>query len=71
MKVYFENSKKKEIFIGDADDDRQAMKIIKNFCSERGFEIYYTRMWIDGDNENRTHVDVGSHTEFFIIDKAN
>ena len=39
MKVYFENSKKKEIFIGDADDDRQAMKIIKNFCSERGFEI--------------------------------
>lgn len=71
MRVYFENSKKKEIFIGSANDDRQAMKIIHNFCNERGFKIYYTRMWIDKDNENRTWVDVGDHFYFFIIDKTD
>lgn len=65
MKVYFQNSSGKEIQIGEADNDKQAMKIIKNFCAEREFTIPYSRMWVDG---NRTYVDVGSHFEFFILD---
>lgn len=66
MKVYFQNSSGKEIQIGEADNDKQAMKIIKNFCAERGFSIPYSRMWIDG---NRTYVDVGSWSERFIIEQ--
>lgn len=71
MKVYFRNSNGKKILIGTVDNDKQAMKTIKSFCNEREFKIYYTRMWADKDIPYRTWVDVGSHTEFFIIDKTN
>lgn len=67
MKVYFQNSSGKEIQIGEAEGDKQAMKIIKNFCAERGFGIPYSRMWQNEDG-TRTYVDVGSHFEFFILD---
>lgn len=69
MKVYFRNSSGKELMIGEAADNKEANKIIKRFCSDRNFKIYYTRQWIDEDNQNRTWVDVGSHTEFFIIER--
>lgn len=68
MKVYFRNSMGKEIFIGEAEDGKAADKIIKRFCDDRNFKIYYTRQWLDENDKNRTWVDVGSHTEFFIIE---
>lgn len=66
MKVYFQNGNRKERLIGEADDRKQAMKIIRNFCDERGFYIPYTRSWADG---NRIYVDVGSWSEKFIIEE--
>lgn len=69
MKVYFRNSNGKKILIGTVDNDKQAMKTIKSFCDEREFKIYYTRMWADKDNQNRTWIDVGDHLCFFIIEK--
>lgn len=67
MKVYFQNSNGKEILIGEADNDKQAMKIIKGFCRERGFDIPYTRCW-EYPEKDRIVVDVSSHSEFFIIE---
>lgn len=69
MKVYFRNSNGKKILIGNAKDNDEAMKVINEFCDERGFKIYYTRMWIDSDNQNRTWIDVGDHLCFFLIEK--
>ena len=68
MKVYFRNSKGNELLIGEATEDKEANKIIKRFCNDRNFKIYYTRQWIDKNNKNRTWVDVGSHVEFFIVE---
>lgn len=70
MNVYFKNSRGNEILIDTVDNEKQAMKSINNFCRERGFKIYYTRSWQDGDNKDRTILDVGSHSEFFIIDRG-
>lgn len=69
MKVYFKNSNGKEMLIGNATNNDEAYGIIKKFCSERDFTIYYTRQWVDSDNLKRTWYDVGSHTEFFIIEE--
>lgn len=71
MNVYFKSSNGKERLIGTADNDKQAMKTIRNFCDERGFKIPYTRYWTDESNHNRVIVDVSSHTEFFIIEYEN
>ena len=68
MKVYFRNSNGKKILIGNAKDNDEAMKVINEFCDERGFKIYYTRM-IDGDNQNITWIDVGDHLCFFLIER--
>lgn len=69
MKVYFKNSRGKEILLGAAIDDKQANQLIKNFCNEHQFKIRYMRYWIDPDNEKRTYVDCGSWSELFIIEK--
>lgn len=67
MKVYFQNSSGKEILIGEADNDKQAMKIIKGFCRERGFDIPYTRC-LEDTEKKRIVVDVSSWKEYFIIE---
>lgn len=69
MKVYFKNSSGKEMLIGNVTNNDESMKVINEFCDERGFKIYYTRMWTDGDNQNRTWIDVGDHLCFFIIER--
>lgn len=68
MKVYFRNSMGKELLIGEAYDDEGAYNIVKKFCDDRNFKIYYARRWVDKDNTNRRWMDVGSHTEFFIVE---
>lgn len=67
MKVYFQNGQGKERLIGEADNDKQAMKVIHDFCNERSFYIPYTRTWQREDGA--TVIDVSSHCEFFIIYK--
>lgn len=68
MKVYFKNSNGKEILKGKTDNDDDAIKIIDDFCDERGFHVYYKRFWTDPYNYRRTICDYGSHNEFFIIE---
>lgn len=65
MNLYFKNSQGKERLIGsNVANESEAMKIIKGFCDERNFTIYYYRTW---ERDNVKIFDVGSHTEFFHL----
>ncbi len=48
----------------DQDILAEANLVIRAFCTERNFRIYYTRIW---NRDNTTIFDVGSHTEFFHL----
>lgn len=65
MKVYFVNSKDKEILIGEAETDEDSTKIIKDFCNERDYKIRYMRCW---GHDGRIMIDVGSHVEHFEVE---
>lgn len=66
MNVYFENSEGNKRIIGEnIPTHKDAYKCIKDFLDDHNFKSYYMRTWYDGDY---TVVDVGSHTEFFLID---
>ena len=76
MKLYFRNSYGHMRELCQIDDTRtskqvtsEIMREIRQFCKERKFHIYYTRIW-DVPSENRTMFDVGSHTEFFVTEPA-
>lgn len=65
--VKFQNSKGDVRVIADMVTDRDAaMSVIKDFCAERDYKIPYIRSW--GSDEKTTY-DVGSHTEFFYVEK--
>lgn len=66
MKLYFENSIGQRRVIANPQTENEAYEIIDEFCEERNFKIYYIRTWRD-DNGLKIF-DVGSHTEFFILD---
>ena len=68
MILYFENSRSVKRKIGQPKDLEEALHIINKFCDDRGFPIYYTRMW---DEDGVKNIDVGSHTEFFILEDTN
>ena len=38
--------------------------MIKDYCQEREYKIYYIRMTVENDG---MWYDVGSHTEFFFL----
>lgn len=67
-------NKRKVAFIKDCNDNGQlksdqeimseANLLIRAFCAERNFTIYYTRVW---NSDGKTIFDVGSHTEFFHL----
>ena len=65
MKLYFENSYKERRLIAEPRMEDDVTKIINEFCEERNFKIHYIRTWIDG--EGLRVYDVGSHTEFFLL----
>lgn len=67
MKLIFENSYGEERVIAEPQTEEEAWKYIHQFCKERNFKIYYVRGWMD--NNNRITYDVGSHTEFFHLEK--
>ena len=48
----------------DSEILTEVNKIIKRFCDNRNFEIYYVRIW---NEDGVTVFDVGSHTEFFRL----
>lgn len=69
MKLYFENSYGDRRIIAEPETEESAMEVIRAFCEERNFKIYYTRSWRD-DNGLKVY-DVGSWTEFFYLDDKN
>lgn len=66
MNLIFENSHGEERIIANPKTEKEAIKEIYKFCEERNFKIYYVRIW---ESNNRKHYDVGSHTEFFHLEK--
>lgn len=65
MKLLFQNSMGEERVIAEVDSCDEAVIEINKFCDERNFNIPYMRTWGEGE---RMCIDVGSHTEFFIVD---
>jgi len=65
MILYFQNSKEIEREIGKPDTYNEANEMIDKFLSDHNFTSYYSRAWKEND---RYMFDVGSHTEFFILD---
>ena len=49
-----------------ATDENGISKLIKDFLDDHNYKSYYSRTWIN-ENDNKEKIcDVGSHSEFFI-----
>ena len=66
MNVYFRDSHGKKRLLERVYTDEQVWKVIKKFLDDHNFTSYYTRMWFAN---GYTWYDVGSHTEFFLVDE--
>lgn len=67
MNLYFENSKgEKRLITPDVDYDG-VFENINKFLDAYNFKCYYMRYHYNAD-DGFTHIDVGSHTEFFLVD---
>lgn len=62
-KLYFENQFGERREIGCANTREEVYKIIDAFLKDHNYKSYYVRTWNENDG---THYDVGSHSEFFI-----
>lgn len=67
MKLYFQNSDGVEREIARPKDLAEVHSIITDFLKMARYKSYYTRQF--KDIENRTVFDVGSHSEFFILEE--
>ena len=65
--LYFENSQGKRTEIGRPSSMDEASQIISDFLKSHNYKSYYTRMWINDNDE--VYYDVGSHFEFFVVVK--
>lgn len=69
MNVYFRNSKgERRLLKKNVRTKESAIKIMQDFMDDHNFKSYYTRIWYDKD-DGYTWFDVGSHSEFFLVDK--
>ena len=68
MKLFFQNSQSKERLIEEPYNREEVVKEINKFLDDHNYKSYYTRVWEDND---RLVFDVGSHTEFFILEGMN
>ena len=63
--LYFEDKYGQQRFLETIVDMKDAFRVIKKFLAGKGYQSYYQRYWLE--NENDIRIDVGSHTEFFVI----
>ena len=68
MKLYFQNSRGDERLIAEPSNREEVVKEINKFLNDHNYKSYYTRVWED---DGRLVFDVGSHTEFFILEGMN
>lgn len=66
MNVYFRDSFGRKRLLECVDTKEQVWDVIKKFLDDHYFTSYYTRTWF---NDGYTWYDVGSHTEFFLVDE--
>ena len=74
MKLYFQNSFGEERLIAELQTEEEVMPEIYKFIDKcnaertdiKPFKSYYTRTWLNRDGCKV--FDVGSHTEFFILE---
>ena len=65
MKLIFQNSRGEERVIAEPTNREEIGKEIDKFLDDHNFKSYYTRVW---EENGRLIYDVGSHTEFFILE---
>ena len=66
MKVYFLDSYNNKRELTEVQTKEEVWSVINKFLEERNYKSYYTRMWYE---DNMTWIDVGSHSEFFLVDE--
>ena len=66
MKVYFKDSHGKKRLLKEVETKEGVWKVIQKFLDDHDFTSYYTRLWFA---DGYTWFDVGSHTEYFIVDE--
>ena len=67
MNVYFRDSHgKKRLLRENVATKEEAWEIMQKFMDDHDFKCYYTRIWY---SDGYTWYDVGSHTEFFLVDE--
>ena len=64
MKLYFRNCKQEDRELAIVQTHEEAMKIIYSFLEDHNYKSFYYRKW---EEEGETMIDVGSHTEFFVL----
>lgn len=64
LKLYFKNCQGEERLIAECETVQETHTEIKKFLDEREYVSYYSRSW---GNEENIVIDVGSHSEFFVI----
>ena len=66
MNLYFRDSHgKRRLIAQDVPTKENIWKHIKRFLDDHNFKSYYTRVWYE---DGFTWYDVGSHTEYFLVD---
>lgn len=65
MKLFFQNSKGEERLIAEPANREEVNKEINKFLEDHNFKSYYIRVL---EADGRLIFDVGSHTEFFILE---
>lgn len=68
MLLYFENSRGQRRLISNPITVENMWKDINDFLKEHNFKSYYSRVNFEKDE---WVIDVGSHTEFFIVTNFN
>lgn len=66
-KVIFYGRTKREI--ASVDTVRECNLAIKKFLIEHNYKSYYWRTY--ANNSGGIEIDVGSHTEFFVIERTD
>lgn len=66
MNLYFKDSYgNKRLIAPNLQLEKEIWVHIQKFLDDHNYKSYYTRMWY---NDGYTWYDVGSHTEFFLVD---
>ena len=71
--VFFQDNYNKEHVVAEVQNMEEAFSAIREFCNKRGYDIHYTRFWLEPYENNecpnayKMVFDVGSWSEFFNI----